>query len=62
MAVASTTPNVTVATGSIAWKRRDSLPLAPFIVTILALTAFVIWLHWGAVVLSVKVSSLLSHK
>ena len=60
MAVASTTPNITVATGSIAWIRRNSLLLASFVVAILALTAFAIWLHWEGVGLSVQVSNIAS--
>ena len=60
MAVASTTPNITVATGSIAWIRRNSLLLASFVVAILALTAFAIWLHWEGVGLSVQVSNMAS--
>lgn len=60
MAVVSTTPNITVATGSIAWIRRNSLLLASFSVAILALTAFAIWLRWEGVGLSVQVSNIAS--
>ena len=60
MAVASAAPNIIVARGSIAWIRRNSLPLASFIVVILALTTFAIWLRWEGVGLSVKVSNIAS--
>lgn len=60
MAVASATPNIIVARGSIAWIRRNSLLLASFIVAILALTAFAVWLHWEGVGLSVQVSNIAS--
>lgn len=60
MAVASATPNIIVARGSIAWIRRNSLLLASFIVAILALTAFAIWLHWEGIGLSVQVSNIAS--